>query len=259
MQQEEKSCYYKCGYCSWTSKECNIAVDLHLAEDGSVGKEQVAKAAEELGAAVQERVAAGDKAAEENFHNVVGAWGKAAKEEVRRQAQGNVVVSARRGLASDGPEGWSIDTLEESIRTKQEKAKLAATEIVGGHALVRIPLQGTEEKGDFSLDDVAPESIVLQAVATSGTPLSRKDLYPLPISLRSRKSRRCRAELADGRPGILVKPKLNPLEGDSSLRTSHGQWWKKVRFSDLSRLVSANPQESLQSSSCNLLVFQINV
>jgi hypothetical protein len=33
--------------------------------------------------------------------------------------------------------------------------------------------------------------------------------------------------LAEGRPGILVKPKLNPLEGDTSLRSGHGQWWKK--------------------------------
>jgi len=40
-------------------------------------------------------------------------------------------------------------------------------------------------------------------------------------------SRRCRAELAAGRTGILIKPKLNPLEGDTSLRAGHGQWWKK--------------------------------
>jgi hypothetical protein len=33
--------------------------------------------------------------------------------------------------------------------------------------------------------------------------------------------------LDEGRPGILVKPKLNPLEGDSSLRGGHVQWWKK--------------------------------
>jgi len=30
-----------------------------------------------------------------------------------------------------------------------------------------------------------------------------------------------------GRPGILIKPKVNPLEGDTSLRYGHGQWWKK--------------------------------
>lgn len=229
VYKEEKACFYKCGFCSWTSKECNVAVDLSLAEDGSVGKEQIAKAAEELGAALQARVTAGDKDAEKHFRNMVEAWGKVAKEEVRRQAQGNVVVSARRGLASDGPEGWSIDSLEESIRIKQEKAKVDATDVVGKCDLVRIPLDGAEETEDFSVDNVTSESIALQAMATACTALSRQDRLPLPIPLRPRKSRRCRAELADGRPGILVKPKLNPLEGDSSLRTSHGQWWKKVR------------------------------
>jgi hypothetical protein len=55
-------------------------------------------------------------------------------------------------------------------------------------------------------------------------------LLPLSIPLMLRQSRRCREELADGRPGILLKPKLNPLEGDSSLPTGHGQWFRKVRF-----------------------------
>ena len=50
---------------------------------------------------------------------------------------------------------------------------------------------------------------------------------PLQIPVLPRKSGRCLAELAEGRPGILVKPKLNPLEGDTSLRSSHGQWFKK--------------------------------
>lgn len=52
-------------------------------------------------------------------------------------------------------------------------------------------------------------------------------LLPLLIPLRLRTSRRCRMELLEGRPGILLKPKLNPLEGDSSLRTGQGQWYKK--------------------------------
>jgi hypothetical protein len=55
----------------------------------------------------------------------------------------------------------------------------------------------------------------------------RMVLMPLLIPLRLRTSRRCRMELNEGRPGILLKPKLNPLEGDSSLRTGQGQWYKK--------------------------------
>jgi hypothetical protein len=85
-------------------------------------------------------------------------------------------------------------------------------------------------------DDDGPESSrpnaergCAQAVLGPGMAASAAmgKLYPLSVPLRPRKSRRCRAELAAGRTGILIKPKLNPLEGDSSLRSGHGQWWKK--------------------------------
>jgi hypothetical protein len=66
-----------------------------------------------------------------------------------------------------------------------------------------------------------------QMTITNITPQCRSDLLPLPVYYRAKVSRRCRAELAAGRTGILVKPKLNPLEGDTSLRVGHGQWWKK--------------------------------
>jgi hypothetical protein len=37
-------------------------------------------------------------------------------------------------------------------------------------------------------------------------------------------------ELSKGKPGILIKSKINPLDGDTtSSRTGHGQWWKKVQ------------------------------
>lgn len=60
-------------------------------------------------------------------------------------------------------------------------------------------------------------------------PLNIRSCRPQPMPLRVKKSRRCKKELENGRPGILVKPKVNPLEGDSSLRSGHGQWFKKVR------------------------------
>jgi hypothetical protein len=78
------------------------------------------------------------------------------------------------------------------------------------------------------LKEVSTFAFQLQCSNYVTHPATRQDLLPLSIPLRVRTSRRCRAELAEGRPGILVKPKLNPLEGDSSLRTGHGQWWKKV-------------------------------
>jgi hypothetical protein len=78
------------------------------------------------------------------------------------------------------------------------------------------------------LSSVTPEQMARQSVLSPKLPMTADELLPIPIALRAKKSRRCRAELAAGRPGILVKPKPNPLEGDSSLRSGHGQWWKKV-------------------------------
>jgi len=59
------------------------------------------------------------------------------------------------------------------------------------------------------------------------TSSSSQLLLPTPIKLRTRAVRRDYKELSIGRPGIVIKPKVNPLEGDSSLRYGHGQWWKK--------------------------------
>ena len=69
-------------------------------------------------------------------------------------------------------------------------------------------------------------------------------LLPRRKPLLTRCSRRCLRDLANGKAGILVKPKADPLEGDSSSihKTKVGEWWKKmssatqVRLSGLSRV-----------------------
>jgi hypothetical protein len=71
------------------------------------------------------------------------------------------------------------------------------------------------------------QQVAAQMAVTTATPRLRSDLLPLPVPFHARVSRRCLAEQAAGKTGILVKPKLNPLEGDSSLRAGHGQWYKK--------------------------------
>ena len=42
-----------------------------------------------------------------------------------------------------------------------------------------------------------------------------------------KKSYRCKEVVAKGLPGIVLKPQLNPLAGDSSMRTNTS-WWKKA-------------------------------
>jgi hypothetical protein len=86
-----------------------------------------------------------------------------------------------------------------------------------GRQAEKISLEEDDEIAESSLSQVSLLSLQLQSLNYSTPPRSKQDLLPLPIPLRVRTSRRCRAELAEGRPGILLKPKLNPLEGDTSL------------------------------------------
>jgi hypothetical protein len=156
---------------------------------------------------------------------------------------------------------WSVEVLEASL---QEKRKNLITtdqsmESIVGLAVYRPSLKGGDEDrpvtskvqdddNDNVVEDdrtrcrISTKSMQLQIINSALLPVHDNnnnddddddeklltELLPLPIPLRVRTSRRCRAELAEGRPGILLKPKLNPLEGDTSMRSQHGQWWKKV-------------------------------
>jgi hypothetical protein len=137
-------------------------------------------------------------------------------------------VTTKRSL--DGPDAWSVQLLEESLDAREQLLMSAVEEPVGGREVHLVSLVN-EQPLSPSLEGISADAILLQESSISTIePPSMDTLLPLGIPLRPRKSRRCRAEMAEGRPGILVKPKLNPLEGDSSLRTGHGQWWKKVRM-----------------------------
>jgi len=211
---EDNSCFYDCGYCSWTSKESGLVLNMRkFVSGGELNKEAMVKATERMGKMLQERESKGDAPAQQQYKSMLQALDGVAKNEVRRKSNSGLIGQAPISKKSNMP--WSLENLEESIRAKQEKhAK------VGGQKPKPV---SNNKKLDKSLQDTAVESVLLQ----KNNPSSLADMLPLPIPLRARKSRRCRAELAEGRPGILVKPKLNPLEGDSSLRTGHGQWWKK--------------------------------
>ena len=126
---------------------------------------------------------------------------------------------------------WSLESLEEALASKKEEWNFEEeTKLDEGGSLQRLSLDDELPETDTaSLASISVMAWQRQTMGYSFTVNERNDLLPLPIPLRVRRSRRCRAELAEGRPGILLKPKLNPLEGDSSLRTGHGQWWRKVR------------------------------
>lgn len=205
--------------------QCNLKVDGSSAE---ATKDEAAAALTQLSEMLQERRKAGgfSSAAEEHYQNMMTAWDNMLKPMPKSGAPARSFPFKGKRRADD-PESWSVEALETEIQKKKEASAEEMATVVGGQTLQRIPLED-EKTLDGRLQGLPVDSIAFQAL-TSAPTMSMADLLPLEIPLRSRNSRRCRAELAEGKPGILVKPKLNPLEGDSSLRTGHGQWWKKVR------------------------------
>jgi dynactin-4 len=224
--------------CQWTSKECNLMVTVTKQEqddeDGSFDKIELARALEDLGTRLVQRKREKQEASDKYFNSLTGFLEQRSK--VERQAQRISKVSAAAATA-DGPEGWSVEALEATLEEKKTSTMFVESDGAGvgagaaGRQVEKISLENNDDEiVDSSLSQVSLLSLQLQSLNYSTPPRSKQDLLPLPIPLRVRTSRRCRAELAEGRPGILLKPKLNPLEGDTSLRSGHGQWWKKVRY-----------------------------
>lgn len=204
-------------------------------EDGrNLGRMEFARALEDLGTLLKrQRAASGDDAWQQPWNKLSQAWEK-------RTQDAKPTSWSRRDLRlsrsnSNGPAGaWSVDSLEASMKQKMEALNGDfATKLQFPVQRVSLDDDSDGDKKlvvmDESMNGISHAAIQLQVLNRPDPIRSRSEMLPLPIPLRPRNSRRCRAELALGRPGILLKPKLNPLEGDSSLRSGHGQWFKKVR------------------------------
>lgn len=121
---------------------------------------------------------------------------------------------------------WSLAALESTLVEKKAQLELGTT-------MDEIEHMNLDDDDDIvveeSLWNVPTHSFQMQSIHCPILPATMSEMLPLPVPLRVRNSIRCRAEMAQGRPGILLKPKINPLDGDSSVRSGQGQWWKKVR------------------------------
>lgn len=185
----DQKCFYACSCCDWDSK----AIDLvTTCADSSL----VETAAAELGKELLNRRSTEKQL--EQFQATLKALEAVVLEEVRRKKQPNHIFKD-----PDGRQPWSLEALNKSLEKKKSTDQ--------------------SSKGLGEITPVVPRAGAISVMSLLFSP----NQLPIPIPLRPRKSRRCLAELAEGRPGILVKPKLNPLEGDTSLRSSHGQWFKK--------------------------------
>uniref|UniRef100_A0A7S0G9X7 Dynactin subunit 4 n=1 Tax=Proboscia inermis TaxID=420281 RepID=A0A7S0G9X7_9STRA len=203
--KENFVCVFKCGYCRWTSEECGVAskIDFLKSADAKVAIEA---ATEKL--ILKSKMRSEKKAVQLNskdeisrdlfFQKLVDGWGDLAQEHERRRRHGNTYK-------------MPSEKNSKPLHVLSNFVLLEKTEV---------------PKKDF-LSVPSSDELIAQGVRQLSSLNKIEDLVPLSIPLQARKSRRCRHELASGRPGILVKPKVNPVEGDSSLRSGHGQWWKK--------------------------------
>lgn len=129
------------------------------------------------------------------------------------------------GKATRSGEEWSLETLETRLeRQKSKPTEMVKIPDIDSLRLVRTTIQEILES---STETEPPAHNEIQSFQLQPLANPSQALLPLPTPLYPRLSRRCRAELAEGRPGILLKPKLNVVEGDSSLATGHGQWHRK--------------------------------
>ena len=224
-------CYYQCGQCDWTSRECHLTIPM---EGDVIGKLELARAAEDLGAELsRRRTQEPNRLLDDYFSTLTAAW------ENHSKLKSRDYPSRRLGSVKDtaSQEAWSVEALEASLENKRKQNYEFSTDddddddssAQQGLVLHRPNLndETTLPSPDPSMSALSIHCLQWQALGSPFVVRRREDLLPLPMPLRVRHSRRCRAELAQGRPGILLKPKLNPLEGDSSLRSGHGQWWKK--------------------------------
>jgi len=220
-------CFYQCGSCDWTSKQCGLSVPLPSGDKGNPpGRTELARAAEDLVQAVRERRSQAPSA--ELHRKVAQEW-----DEVKTGGSSTAFATQQKSVASRREDEWSVATLD--AQRQSVEAQWAADhsnyDLPSGCKRVTIQeiISNSTTQKDNQSTATDPRSLL--AYQMQPHPVDPSVLLPLPLALETRQSRRCRAELADGRPGILLKPKLNPQEGDSSLPTGHGQWHRKVSHS----------------------------
>jgi dynactin-4 len=190
---ESQQCYYICGFCDYNSQSAGLAVPCTAESEAEAATTALGKLLESKRFDGKQNV---------QFQDTLKKLDGVAVEDLRRQKNPNHIY---KESTSENLRPWNMKALNESLETKAKK--IDTSKGLGEAALKEVP-----HTTSFS----SVTSLLLSPAQ-----------LPLAIPLRARKSRRCRAELKEGRPGILVKPKLNPLEGDTSLRSGHGQWFKK--------------------------------
>lgn len=227
--EDDIVCFFQCGLCDWTSKDCDVSVTIPSdGEEHKLGRLELMRAAEDMSTALSDRRKLAMQPIETYHKALTDQW------TIYRKQQ-------RQPKTKRVDNDWSLEMLQTKLenltKTAQDSHNTPDFPNVPNCLQIKhVTIQDILEKlgkADADADDQsAPKVLYPDHVSFLSYHLQSIDaapLLPLPIPLVLRQSRRCRAELVEGRPGILLKPKLNPLEGDSSLPTGHGQWHRKVQ------------------------------
>jgi hypothetical protein len=174
-----------------------------------------------------------------NINQLLLAWNQTIQEEEKNKRQIETVlkahgittlVSNKISIKEEKKEytsNLSVSALEDRIKNKRERMKTVVfQDVINDIKRVKVSSDQPSPSEMVRYPDGPLEQADRQIISSSS---KVTQALPSLVPLRTRAVRRCLKELRTGKPGILVKPKMNPLEGDTSLRYGHGQWWKKVR------------------------------
>jgi len=246
---------YKCGYCHWDSSECNLfqTFDIKLQDEAgnatsTSGDDKMKIASIQLQQKLSERLEMTEET--ESFRELCRTWQERVEKISKNMKRMNLLNrESGSGSSSSGNHSgriankimreeekknnassskWSVEALEHSITQRRQYITEAVNKNISSvtHSILTIhddiQLESNSSNRKSVLD---PIQMARQETVLSSS--YHTHALPVPLCLRPRVVRRCVKESEAGRPGILVKPKVNPLEGDSSLRYGHGQWFKK--------------------------------
>ncbi|RHZ00707.1 hypothetical protein DYB35_001482 [Aphanomyces astaci] len=140
--------------------------------------------------------------------------------------------------------GWKMENLDAKLKDTLSAVSSAVDTALIEQCRQKFPhhesFHGIDAVRAAQCDDMAAVSTLAQRNLCTPLLQSRdvSALFPSRPDLRVKRSWRCVESLASGAPGILVKPQINPMTGDSSMGTTY--WVDMTEAASAAVLVSRN-------------------
>lgn len=268
---------YQCGYCRYTSFECGVYYDVTKIT-ATTTTTTTKDVAEQLDLVYQKKIQ--DASSVKFYNSLVEAWNE--KEQHCRRIQqvqksctdptaAATLLSSSTMKRSGGTvlgTSSSVAHSSNSIQALEQRCKDSTEQKLSSYLtnVLKTTTNETVSYGCISSTNIPPtppsptttisttttinsrvqQGVILPTATSSLTTTQNpSSLFPLRIPMLPKLTKRCTLELKKGKPGILIKSKMNPLEGDTtSSRTGHGQWWKKVKTCFLLFLLDDNTPQN---------------